>query len=179
MGGGSRSSTVATWPRAPTARSAPSKLATAPGLSRSAWAAVAVQHRGDLAGGPHRAQRAQQAGHSARVVEIGVGGSPVGWALIVGMQRVQEENEAGPRTGIAMGAGLLVQAGCVAVQAAVVGGVAELGLVGGRGVRGGGGPELGRGDLAGALRPAILVQIVREPVQRPAAAAMALGWSPR
>ena len=39
---------------------------------------VAVQQRGDLAGGPRRAQRAQQVGHAARVIEAGVGGG-AGW----------------------------------------------------------------------------------------------------
>ena len=66
----------------------------------------------------------------------------------------------------------------VPVQAAGVGGVAERGLIAGRGVCGGGGPELRRGDLAGAVRPAILVQVVREPVQRPRGSSHAGGLVP-
>ena len=60
-----------------------------------------------------------------------------------------------------------MQLGGVPVQAAGVGGVAERGLITGRGVRGGGGPEPCRGYLADAVCPAILVQVIREPVQRP------------
>ena len=74
--------------------------------------------------------------------------------------------------------GVLVQLGGVPVQAAGVGGVAERGLVAGRGVRGGRGPELRRGDLAGAVRPAVLVQVVREPVQRPRGGSHAGGLVP-
>ena len=53
---------------------------------------------------------------------------------------------------------------------------AERGLVAGRGVRGG--PELCRGDLAGAVRPAMLVQVVRETVQRPRGGSHAPGLVP-
>ena len=61
-----------------------------------------------------------------------------------------------------------MELGGVAVQAAVVGGITERGLVGGGGVSGRGGPEACRGDLAVAVAPAVLVEVVREPVQRPA-----------
>ena len=63
--------------------------------------------------------------------------------------------------------GVLVQLDSVPVQAAGVGGVTERGLVAGHGVRGGGAPELRWRELAGAVRPAVLIQVVREPVQRP------------
>ena len=62
--------------------------------------------------------------------------------------------------------GVLVQLGGVPVQAAGLGGAAERGLVAERGVRGGGGPELRRGDLAGAVRPTVLVQVAPERTNR-------------
>jgi hypothetical protein len=77
--------------------------------------------------------------------------------------------------GVAGDGGVFVQLGGGPVQAAGVGGVAERGLVAGRGVRGGRRPELRRGDLADAVRPAVLVQVVREPVQRPRRGSHAAG----
>ena len=70
-----------------------------------------------------------------------------------------------------------MQLGSVPLQAASGGGVTERGLVAGYGVRGGG-PELRRGDLAGAVLPAILVQVVREPVQGPRGGGYAAGLVP-
>ena len=78
--------------------------------------------------------------------------------------------------------GVLVQLGSIPVQATSVGGITEPGLIGGRGVRSGCRPELRRRDLAGAVRPAMLVQVVREPVQRPRSglvAALASGMAGR
>jgi hypothetical protein len=99
----------------------------------------------------------QQAGHGPRVVEGGVGGGPLRGTEVRGQAgRGMTEVESGVDV-VGCGA-VLVQLGGVSVQAAVVGGVAERGLVAGRG----GGPELRRGDLAGAVRPAVLVQVVRE-----------------
>ena len=139
---------------------------------------IAGQQRGGLLVRARLPQAVQQAGHGVRVVEGGVGGGPVRGAGVraqAGRRTAEVEGGAGV-TGCG---GVLVQLGSVPVQAAGVGGVAERGLVAGRGVRGGRGPELRRGDLAGAVRPAVLVQVVREPVQRPCAAAMLAGWSPR
>ena len=76
---GSRSSSVVTWP-VPRLRSCPAGWPR----RRVVEAGVgggAVQQRGDLAGGPRLAQRAQQAGHGVRVVEAGVGGGAVGSAV--------------------------------------------------------------------------------------------------
>ena len=122
-------------------------------------------------------QAVQQDGHVVRVVEGGVGGGPVrGAGVRAQAGRGTAEVEDG--AGVAGCGGVLVQLGSVPVQAAGVGGVAERGLVAGRGVRGGGGPELRRGDLAGAVRPAVLVQVVREPVQRPRGGSHAGGLVP-
>ena len=198
---------------APASRRLSSRLATAPGLSRGAWAAgrgpaarrpararppaagcpagwprrpgcrggrgrrVTGQQRGGLLVRARRPQAVQQAGHAVRVVEGGVGGGPVrGAGVRAQAGRRIAEVEGG--AGVAGCGGVLVQLGGVPVQAAGVGGVAERGLVAGRGVRGGGGPELRRGDLAGAVRPAVLVQVVREPVQRPGGGSHAGGLVP-
>ena len=72
-----------------------------------------VGQRGDLVGGPRRAQRFQQ-GHGVRNFGAGMGGGPVGRALVAGVQGAQQPNEVGSGHWIAMGAGLLVQAGCLA-----------------------------------------------------------------
>ena len=126
---------------------------------------IAGQQRGGLLVRARLPQAAQQVGHEARVVEGDVGGGPVRGAGIRGQAR-RETAEVEGGAGVTSCGGVLVQLGGVPVQAAGVGGAPERGLVAGRGVRGGG-PELRRGDLAGAVRPAVLVQVVREPVQRP------------
>ena len=69
---------------------------------------------------------------------------------------------------VAAGGGVLVELGGVTVQAAGVGGITERGLVAGEGVVGRRGPEACRGDLALPVVPAVLVEVIREPVQRPA-----------
>jgi hypothetical protein len=61
-----------------------------------------------------------------------------------------------------------IQLGGVAVEAAGAGGVTERGLVARLGVVGGCGPECRRGELIAAVAPAVLVEVVREPVHRPA-----------
>ena len=138
---------------------------------------VAGQQRGGLLVRARLPQAVQQAGHAVRVVEGGVGGGPVrGAGVRAQAGRGMAEVEDG--AGVTGCGGVLVQLGGVPVQAAGVGGVAERGLVAGRGVRGGGGPELRRGDLAGAVRPAMLVQVVREPVQRPRGGSRAGGLVP-
>ena len=127
---------------------------------------VAGQQRGGLLVRARLPQAVQQNGHAVRVVEGGVGGGPVRGA---GVARAGSA-EAGRGSAAARrspGGGVLVQLGGGPVQAAGGGGVPERGLVAGRGVHGGGGPEACRGDLADAVRPAVLVQVVREPVQRP------------
>ena len=139
---------------------------------------IAGRQRGGLLVRARPPQAVQQHGHAARVAEGGVGGGPVRGAGVRAQagRRIAEVEGGAEVTGCG---GVLVQLGGVPVQAASVGGVAERGLVAGRGVRGGGGPELRRGDLAGAVRPAVLVQVVREPVQRPAAAACWRAGPPR
>ena len=136
----------------------------------------ASQH-GDLLLRARLPQAAQQVSHVVQVVEGRVGGGPVQRARIrvQAGRRIAEVESGAEVTGCG---GVLVQLGSVPVQAAGVGGVAERGLVGGRGVRGGGGPELRRGDLAGAVRPAVLVQVVREPVKRPCRGRCAGGVAP-
>ena len=127
---------------------------------------VTGDQRGGLLVRARRPQDVQQVGHAVRVVEGGVGGGPMRGAG-VRAQAVRNVAEVEGGVGVAGCGGVLAQLGGVPVQAAGVGGVAERGLVAGRGVRGGCGPELRRGDLAGAVRPAVLVQVVRQPVQRP------------
>ena len=61
-----------------------------------------------------------------------------------------------------------MELGGVTVQAASVGGITERGLVAGEGVVCRCGPEAGRGELALAVLPAVLIEVIREPVQRPA-----------
>ena len=58
--------------------------------------------------------------------------------------------------------------GGVPVQAASVGGITECGLVAREGVICHSGPEPCRGKLAVPVAPAVLVEIIREPVHRPA-----------
>ena len=100
-----------------------------------------------------------------------MGDGPVGRALVAGMQGVQQANEAGPRAGIAVGAGLLVQAGRVTGQAAVLGGLAEAGQVGRVSVAGCGGPEGCRRDQLAAGTAAVLVEVVGQLPGRPVAGA--------
>ena len=61
-----------------------------------------------------------------------------------------------------------MELGGVTVQAASVGGVTERGLVAGEGVVCRCGPEACRGELALPVVPAVLIEVIREPVQRPA-----------
>ena len=121
---------------------------------------VAVQQRGDLAGGPRRTQIIQQVDHGVGVIEAGVGGGPVGRALIAGVQSVEQPDEASPGPWIAMGAGLLVQAGRVTVQAAVLGSPPECAQVGWVSVAGCGRPERCRRGQQAAGPAAVLVEIV-------------------
>lgn len=59
-----------------------------------------------------------------------------------------------------------MQLGGVTVPAASVGGITEPGLVAGEGVVRRCGPEACRGELALAVAPAVLIQVIREPVQQ-------------
>ena len=129
---------------------------------------ITGQQRGGLLLRARLPQHAQQAGHVVRVIEGGVGGGPVrGAGVSAQAGRGTAEVEGGAE--VAGGGGVLVQLDGIAVQTAGVGGITERGLVRSRGMGGGCGPELRRGDLALAVLPAVLVQVVREPVQRPAA----------
>ena len=138
--------------------------------------------RGPAARRPARARPPPAGRSSSRATSSG--SSRGTWAAAQCAGRGSAGRQAGGADEVEGGAGVtgcggvLVQLGGVPVQAAVVGGVAERGLVAGRGVRGGRGPELRRGDLAGAVRPAMLVQVVREPVQRPRGGSHAGGLVP-
>ena len=61
-----------------------------------------------------------------------------------------------------------MELGGVTVQAASVGGITERGLVAGEGVVGRRGPEACRGELVLPVAPAVLIEVIGEPVQRPA-----------
>ena len=135
---------------------------------------VPGQQRGGLLVRARLPQAVQQAGHAVRVIQGGVRGGPVRGAGVRAQagRRIAEVEGGAEVTGCG---GVLMQVGSVPVQAADVGSVTERGLVAGRGVRDGRGPELRREDLAGAVRPAMLVQVVREPVQRPRDSSHAAG----
>ena len=89
-------------------------------------------------------QAIQQHARAVRVVEGGVGGGPVRWAVI-GAQAVRRIGEVEDGAVVTSCGGVLVQLGGVPVQAADVRGISEPGLIGGCGVGGGRGPKLRRG----------------------------------
>ena len=70
---------------------------------------------------------------------------------------------------VAAGGGVFVELGGVPVQAASVGGITERGLVVREGVVCRCGPEPCRGELALPVVPAVLVEVIGEPVHRAAA----------
>ena len=177
VGGGSRASSAAACSCAPASRRLPSSMATAPGSSRATWAAGSRASSAAACSCAPASRRTASRSAMLRVVEGGVGGGPARGAGVCA-QVGRGTSEVDDGAGVAGCGGVLVQLGSVPVQAAIVGGVTERGLVAGRGVRGGCGPELRRGDLAGAVRPAMLVQVVREPVQRPRGGSHAGGLVP-
>ncbi|GHA44980.1 hypothetical protein GCM10010329_79640 [Streptomyces spiroverticillatus] len=67
---------------------------------------------------------------------------------------------------VAVGGGVFVELGRVAVQAAGLGSVSERAQVGGVGVGGGRGPEVDGRDHVGAMVAAVLLKVVGQPVQR-------------
>jgi hypothetical protein len=67
---------------------------------------------------------------------------------------------------VAARGGVFVQLGGITVQAASVGCITEPGLVGGEGVIGCCGPEACWGELALPVSPAVLIEVIRELVQR-------------
>ena len=110
-------------------------------------------------------QPVQQVDHAARVVEGNIGGGPgPGAGVTAEAGRTVGEVVSGIRV---TGCGcVLVQLGGGAVQAAGVGSMPEQGLVTGGGVGSRCGPEACRGDLVLAVRAAVLIQVVGEPVHR-------------
>jgi len=128
---------------------------------------ITAQQRGGLLLRGRLPQAVQQPGHAARVVEGDVGGGPAHRADI-GAEVLRRVGEVQNSAEVAIGGGDFVQLGGVTVQTARVGGVTKRGLVAGQGVICGGCPERGRGELALVAVPAVLVQVVREPVQRSA-----------
>ena len=95
-----------------------------------------------------------------------MGGGPAHGADVSAevVRRVAEvENSAE----VAAGGGVLVELGGVTVQAASVGGITQRGLVAGEGVACRCGPEACRGELALPVLSAVLIEVIREPVQRP------------
>ena len=97
---------------------------------------VAGQQRGGLVVRARLPQRVQQPGDGERVVEGGVRGDPPCGFVVSGVQGVQAPDESGCCAGVAVGGGVLAQAGCVTEQAAVLGG-RRRGRAGRRGRRSG------------------------------------------
>src|ERR1019366_9541780 len=110
----------------------------------------------------------QQAGHAAQVVEGDVSGGPVNGTVVSGAQAAEDVDQPGSSAKVSAGGCCFIRLGGVAVEAAGAGGVTERGLVARLGVVGGCGPECRRGELIAAVAPAVLVEVVREPVHRPA-----------
>src|SRR6266487_3565549 len=79
---------------------------------------------------------------------------------------VRSVDEIENSTEVAVGSGVFVELGGVTVQAAGLGGVTERRLVGREGVVSRRGPEADRGDLVVPLSSAVLIKVIREPVQR-------------
>ena len=127
---------------------------------------ITGQQRGGLLVRARIPQPVQQRGRGARVIERNMGGGPAHGAD-VSVEVERGVGEIGNSFWVATARGVLVELGSGPVQAAIVGGIAERGLVGGEGVICRCGPEAG-GDLALPVGPAVLVEVVREPVQRPA-----------
>lgn len=82
------------------------------------------------------------------------------------MQEVKVLDEGGRGMGVAVGGGVLVELGGIAVEASVPGSVPECSQVGGVGVGGGCGPEVDWRHLVGAMPAAVLVEVVGQSVQR-------------
>ena len=94
-----------------------------------------------------------------------MGGGPAQGADI-SAEVVRRVSEVENSVEVAAGSGVFVELGGVPVQAASMGGITEPGLVGGKGVACHRGPEGCLGELAFAVSPAVLIQVIREPVQR-------------
>ena len=82
------------------------------------------------------------------------------------MEVVQKVDKVSASAGIAVGGGVLQELRGGTVQTAGVSGVTERGLVTGRGMACRRGPEIGRGHLVVSVTSTVLVEVVREPVQR-------------
>src|SRR5258705_6803245 len=96
-----------------------------------------------------------------------MGGGPA-QGTDVSAEAGRSAGEIGNSPWVAAARGALVELGGVAAQAARVCGIAERSPIGGEDAICRCGPEPVRGDLAFPLGPAVLVQVVREPIQRPA-----------
>ncbi len=69
---------------------------------------------------------------------------------------------------VAVGGGIFVKLGGGTVEAAIVGGITQPGLVGGGSMICRCSPEACRGELVLPVAPTVLIEVIREPVQRPA-----------
>lgn len=101
-----------------------------------------------------------------RVVERNMSDGPAHGAD-VSAEVVRSVAELDTSAGVSTGGGVLAELGGIAVQAASVGGITQRGLVGGEGVACRCGPEAWRREPALPVVPAVLVEVIRELVQRP------------
>ena len=140
--------------------------ATASGSSRATWAAGSRRSSAAACSCAPASRRLPSSRATA------AGSSRATWAAAqrsgadVSAEVVRRIAEVEDSVVVAVGGGVLVQLGGVTVQAASVGGITERGLVAGGGVACRCGPEARRGDLALAVAPAVLIEVIREPVQR-------------